>query len=293
MKKSRLLAFVLLSFALLSFAWVPTTISAHENLLSPDRLLTIAHRGASGYAPEHTLASYKLATNMNADYLELDLQMTKDGHLIVMHDETVDRTTNGTGWVKDLTLDEIKQLDAGSWFNEANPDKQNAHFIGQQVLTLDEVLHYFGKQENYYIETKKPDIYPQMEEKLLAVLKKHHLLGKHTRKGQVIIQSFSEESLLKLHKLAPRLPKVQLLDRAQMTSITDDQLDFIKSYAVGVGPNFRALTLENVQQVRSHGLLLHPYTVNSEADMVRLLQYGVTGLFTNFPDVFQGVKASL
>ena len=91
---------------------------------------------------------------MNADYLELDLQMTKDGHLIVMHDETVDRTTNGTGWVKDLTLAEIKQLDAGAWFNEANPDKQNAHFIGQQVLTLDEVLRYFGKRENYYIETK-------------------------------------------------------------------------------------------------------------------------------------------
>ncbi|MFK3905740.1 glycerophosphodiester phosphodiesterase [Bacillus safensis] len=293
MKKSRLLAFVLLSFALLSFAWVPATVSAHENLLSPDRILTVAHRGASGYAPEHTLASYKLATKMNADYLELDLQMTKDGHLIVMHDETVDRTTNGTGWVKDLTLAEIKQLDAGTWFNEANPDRQNANYIGQRVLTLDEVLRYFGKRENYYIETKKPDLYPQMEEKLLAALKKHHLLGKHTRKGQVIIQSFSQDSLLKLQKLAPRLPKVQLLDRNQMTSITDDQLDFIKTYAVGVGPNFRALTPENVQQVRSHGLLLHPYTVNSEADMTRLLQYGVTGLFTNYPDVFNRVKASL
>ncbi|BBP86732.1 hypothetical protein BsIDN1_03500 [Bacillus safensis] len=92
---------------------------------------------------------------MNADYLELDLQMTKDGHLIVMHDETVDRTTNGTGWVKDLTLAEIKQLDAGTWFNEANPDRQNANYIGQRVLTLDEVLRYFGKRENYYIETKK------------------------------------------------------------------------------------------------------------------------------------------
>ncbi|MBC5921987.1 glycerophosphodiester phosphodiesterase family protein, partial [Bacillus pumilus] len=76
MKKSRLLAFVLLSFALLSIAWVPATVSAHEHLLSPDRILTVAHRGASGYAPEHTLASYKLATKMNADYLELDLQMT-------------------------------------------------------------------------------------------------------------------------------------------------------------------------------------------------------------------------
>lgn len=293
MKKSRLLVFVLLSFALLSIAWVPTTISAHENLLSPDRILTVAHRGASGYAPEHTLASYQLATKMNADYLELDLQMTKDGHLIVMHDETVDRTTNGTGWVKDLTLAEIKQLDAGTWFNEANPDKQNANYIGQQVLTLDEVLRFFGKRENYYIETKKPDLYPQMEEKLLATLKKHHLLGKHTKKEQVIIQSFSQDSLLKLQKLAPYLPKVQLLDRAQMTSITDDQLAMIKTYAVGIGPNFRALTSKNVQQVRNHRLLLHPYTVNNEADMTRLLQYGVTGLFTNFPDVFQHVKASI
>ncbi|OLP65785.1 putative glycerophosphoryl diester phosphodiesterase 1 [Bacillus pumilus] len=293
MKKSRLLAFVLLSFALLSFAWVPTTLSAHENLLSPDRILTVAHRGASGYAPEHTLAAYQLATKMNADYLELDLQMTKDGHLIVMHDETVDRTTNGTGWVKDLTLAEIKRLDAGTWFNEAYPDRQNTHYTGQRVLTLDEVLRYFGKRENYYIETKKPDLYPQMEEKLLATLKKHHLLGKHSRKGQVIIQSFSQDSLLKLQQLAPHVPKVQLLDRDQMASITDDQLNWIKKYAVGIGPNFRALTPENVKQVRSHGLLLHPYTVNNEADMTRLLQYGITGLFTNFPDVFQRVKTSM
>ncbi|MGE6631853.1 glycerophosphodiester phosphodiesterase [Bacillus sp. NPDC077027] len=293
MKKSRLLAFVLLSFALLSLVAVPTSLSAHENLLSPDRILNIAHRGASGYAPEHTLASYELAKSMKTDYLELDLQMTKDGHLIVMHDEKVDRTTNGTGWVKDLTLADIKQLDAGSWFNEAYPDKQQTNYIGQQVLTLDEILQRFGKRANYYIETKKPELYPKMEEKLLASLKKYRLIGKHSKKGQVIVQSFSQESLLKLHHLAPHLPKVQLLDTTQMSAITDDKLNEIQTYAVGVGPNYRALTAENVWQIRSRHLLLHPYTVNNESDMARLLQYGVTGLFTNYPDVFHRVKTSL
>jgi len=89
--------------------------------LTDNKTLNVAHRGASGYAPEHTLLSYELGESMKGDYIEIDLQMTKDGELIAMHDETLDRTTNGTGLVKDYTLEEIKQLDAGSWFNEKYP----------------------------------------------------------------------------------------------------------------------------------------------------------------------------
>ncbi|MCY8278703.1 glycerophosphodiester phosphodiesterase family protein, partial [Bacillus inaquosorum] len=108
--------------------------------------------------------------------------------------------------------------------------------------------------------------------------------------GQVIIQSFSKESLVKIHQLQPNLPTVQLLEAKQMASMTDADLEEIKTYAVGAGPDYKALNAENVSMIRSHGLLLHPYTVNTEADMRRLLDWGVTGVFTNYPDVFQHVK---
>lgn len=290
MRKNRILALVLLSLGLLSFMVTPVSAASKGNLLSPDRILTVAHRGASGYVPEHTILSYETAQKMQADYIELDLQMTKDGKLIVMHDEKLDRTTNGTGWVKDHTLADIKKLDAGSWFNEAYPEKAKPKYAGLKVPTLDEVLNRFGKHANYYIETKSPDTYPGMEEKLIASLQKHKLLGKHTKPGQVIIQSFSKESLVKIHQLQPNLPTVQLLEAKQMASMTDADLEEIKTYAVGAGPDYKALNAENVSMIRSHGLLLHPYTVNTEADMRRLLDWGVTGVFTNYPDVFQHVK---
>ncbi|WP_343311309.1 glycerophosphodiester phosphodiesterase [Bacillus atrophaeus] len=292
MRKNRLLVLVLLSFSLVTFICPPVSAKSKGNLLSPERILTVAHRGASGYVPEHTILSYETAQKMKADYLELDLQMTKDGKLIVMHDEKLDRTTNGEGWVKDYTLAEIKQLDAGSWFNEAYPEKAKARYVGLQVPTLDEVLDHFGKHANYYIETKSPDTYPGMEEKLIASLQKHKLIGKHKKPGQVIIQSFSKESLLKIHQLNANLPTVQLLEAEQIASMTDSELTEMKTYAVGAGPDYKALNAENVRKIRSHGLLLHPYTVNTEPDMRRLLNLGVTGVFTNYPDVFHHVKKS-
>ena len=123
----------------------------------------VSHRGASGYAPEHTITSYQMGEKMHGDYIEIDLQMTKDGQLIAMHDEKVDRTTDGTGSVKDYTLEQIKQLDAGSWFNEKYPEYAEPEYEGLQVPTLEEVFQKFGKNASYYIETKSPNIYPGME----------------------------------------------------------------------------------------------------------------------------------
>ena len=110
---------------------------------------------------------------MHGDYIELDLQMTKDGHLIAMHDEKVDRTTDGTGYVKDMTLAEIKKLDAGSWFNETYPQYAKPEYEGLQVPTLEEVFKEFGKNNSYYIETKSPEIYPGMEKELLRLVDKY------------------------------------------------------------------------------------------------------------------------
>lgn len=252
------------------------------------KILNIAHRGASGYAPEHTMASYELGQKMKGDYIEIDLQMTKDGVLVAMHDETVDRTTNGKGAVKDKTLAEIKQLDAGSWFNKAYPDKANPSYTGLKVPTLEEIIQHFGQDANYYIETKEPGIYPGMEKELLRILDKYKLTGTNARSSKVFIQSFSPDSLIKVHQLNPNIPLVQLLWHEPETKgkavITSAELEAIKRYAIGVGPNYQKIDQAYVQTVRQHGLLIHPYTVNDPTDMKQLLAWGVTGMFSNYPD---------
>ncbi|OYD06394.1 glycerophosphodiester phosphodiesterase [Paludifilum halophilum] len=248
-------------------------------------VLNIAHRGASAYAPEHTIPSYEMGDRMKGDYIEIDLQMTQDGRLIAMHDETLDRTTDGTGLVKDHTLAEIKKLDAGSWFNKENPQYAKSEYEGLEVPTLEEVIEHFGKNRKYYIETKAPDVYPGMEEKLLEILDRYGLTDKQAfKKNRVLIQSFSQESLMKIQQLNPDIPLIQLLWYETPAQISDEELEGIREYAVGVGPNHEQIDRSYVEKVREHRLEIHPYTVNSQEDMKKLIDWGVTGLFTNHPD---------
>ncbi|MFY0779509.1 glycerophosphodiester phosphodiesterase [Peribacillus simplex] len=253
------------------------------------KIVNIAHRGASGHAPEHTIPAYQLGEQMEGDYIEIDLQMTKDGRLIAMHDEKVDRTTNGTGLVKDLTLAEVKKLDAGTWFNEKYPQLAKKKYEGLMVPTLEEVFKKFGRQANYYIETKSPDVYPGMEEELLKVLKDYKMVDSKGRTKNVLIQSFSKESLMKVHEMNQKLPLVQLFSYKNQATISDEELESIKEYAIGVGPNFSKVDGQYVKMVRNHDLQFHPYTVNERADMKKALEWGATGLFTNYPDVFNEV----
>ncbi|KMY45706.1 glycerophosphodiester phosphodiesterase [Bacillus sp. FJAT-27916] len=251
-------------------------------------ILNVAHRGASGYAPEHTIASYQLGDKMNGDYIEIDLQMTKDGKLIAMHDDTINRTTNESGSVKDFTLREIKELDAGSWFNKAYPGNASKEYIGQKVPSLEEIFELFGEEKRYYIETKSPDVYPGMEDKLLRLINKYKI-----DKNNLIIQSFSQESLLILHSLDPELNLVQLVAYQNEATITDEEIDYIKTYAVGIGPNHTYLNETYVQKVVQNGLDIHPYTVNTKERMKTLIDWGVTGMFTNYPDVLDQLKKEL
>lgn len=248
-------------------------------------ILNVSHRGASGYAPEHTLVSYEIGEKLKGDYIEIDLQMTKDGQLIAMHDETLDRTTNGTGLVKDYTLAQIKELDAGSWFNEKSPLYAQTSYEGLTVPTLEEVFQEFGKNENYYIETKSPEVYPGMEEELLRLVEKYDI-----NKKKLLVQSFSAESLLKMNVLDPSINLVQLLSYRTNAVITDAEIAAIKKYAIGVGPNHTYLNKEYVQKVVNSGLEIHPYTVNAKETMEKLIDWGVTGMFTNFPDLLHEVK---
>jgi glycerophosphoryl diester phosphodiesterase len=283
MKRFTRLLFVVVAAVGLFFATGHSSL--HAAPPHKQDVLNIAHRGASAYAPEHTLASYELGEKMKGDYIEIDVQMTKDGHLIVMHDETVDRTTNGTGRVKDLTLEEIKALDAGSWFNEAYPEYAKPEYVGLKVPTLEEVFKKFRKGSKYYIETKSPHLYPGVEEKLVEMLDRYGLTHKESlKKRQVIIQSFSRESLLKVRRLNPDIPLVQLYDAQASANITDEELREVKKYAIGIGPNYQRIDRDVVKRVHKYGLEINPYTVNSKEDMRRLIGWGVDGIITNHPD---------
>lgn len=258
-------------------------------------VLNIGHRGASGYAPEHTIPSYDLALEMGAYYIEQDLQLTKDGVLIVMHDETLDRTARGpaencTGLVRDKTLAQIKTCDVGSWFNEAYPEYASPSYAGLKIPTLEEVFRKYRGSVNYYIETKSPESAPGMEEELLRLMEKYHLTERAERDWQVLIQSFSPASLKKIQSLNPRLPLIQLYADAGNTPQTvQAQLDLADTYAVGIGPSKNDVDDSLTVAARARCLDVHPYTVNDPEEMKSLIEAGVSGVFTNFPDGLEGV----
>ncbi|KAF0995174.1 glycerophosphodiester phosphodiesterase family protein [Geobacillus sp. TFV-3] len=240
----------------------------------------IAHRGASGYAPEHTLSSYRLAACMQADYIEVDVQMTKDRKLIAMHDATLARTTNAetvyprrAPWrVNDFSFAELRRLDAGSWFDP--------RFAGERIPTLEEVIQMLKAERveaPLYIETKQPGI----EEAVVHLLKKHGFL----QQRRVMFQSFHPESLQALRPLIPHgIRLIQLVGKKEAHSGRDELLQHIAIYADGIGLPLSAVTEEWVRAAHGHGLIVHVYTVNEPHDLARLCTLGVDGLFTDYPD---------
>ncbi|TVP46221.1 MAG: glycerophosphodiester phosphodiesterase [Gemmatimonadales bacterium] len=278
-----------------------------------DRPQVIAHRGASGHAPEHTLAAYDLAVAMGADFLEPDLQMTADGVLVAFHDATLDRTARGpadadagvstgagtvagpdlcSGPIRERTLAEIRSCEVGSWFNERYPDRANPDFVGLRIPTLEELFQRYGATVRWYPETKNPDErlpgQPSMEEALLDLLHAHDLRDAAVARGQVLIQSFSPASLQRMRELDPELPLVQLLRADSVTAETlDAVLDEVATYAVGVGPNRALVDATFMDAARARGLVVHPWTVNDPAEMDRLLALGVNGIFSDFPDLLR------
>jgi glycerophosphoryl diester phosphodiesterase len=243
----------------------------------PGPVVIIAHRGASGHAPEHTFAAYDRALEMGAHYIEQDLQQTADGELVVIHDDTLDRTTDGSGPVSALTLAQLRGLDAGSWFDPA--------FAGARVPTLDEVFARYGHGARYYIETKAPEMADRMEERLVELIAAHGLSEPARERWQVVVQSFSAESLRTVHALDPGLPLIQLA-RNEGSEAIRARLDEIAEYAAGIGPARRSVDAELVAAAHDRGLAVHPFTVNAPEEHDALLALGVDGAFSNYPDRF-------
>jgi glycerophosphoryl diester phosphodiesterase len=269
-----------------------STTRATGGTLPDAPVVNIGHRGASGLAPEHTFASYDLALKLGADYIEQDLQMTKDGVLVVMHDKTLNRTATAPegvparycrGPVIKRTLKQIKKCDVGSWFNEEYPQHAKPGYVGLKIPTLEQLFKRYGKDANYYIETKNPDAAPGMEEKLLRLMRKYELIRPAARNWQVLIQSFSPESLQKIHHLRPSLPLIQLYFAGSSKTVRTD-LNETKAYAVGIGPDQKDVDARLVSAAHRRCLAVHPYTVNEKPDMKALISLGVDGMFTNFPN---------
>ncbi|WP_391206297.1 glycerophosphodiester phosphodiesterase family protein [Psychrobacillus sp. L4] len=258
-----------------------------EPITSEDFLI-IAHRGASAYAPEHTISAYEIAQQAYADYIEIDLQMTKDGVLVAMHDEKVDRTTDGVGFVIEYTLEELKRLNAGRWYNSANPGLANKEFEDLKVPTLQEIFSHFGNDVNYYIEMKSPKIYKKMEEKLVSLLIQYNLIRANGELPKVIIESFNEDSLTRLHQLEPKLPLIQLFHFKEEATLTVQHYNRLSNFASGIGVNIGSVDNNFIQEVQLNGFQIYLYSINNEIEMKKALNLKANGAFTNNP--FMGIS---
>jgi glycerophosphoryl diester phosphodiesterase len=294
---------------------LPGVVFAGPNqVLAPyTRPTLIAHRGASAYAPEHTLAAYRLALQQGADFVEPDLQITKDGVLVCLHDATLERTTdvrrvfpdrarvvNGrkTWPVVDFTIQEVQRLEAGSWMSPK--------FAGEHVVTLQEMIELVRGKAGIFPETKLPESYERlgwsMEKLLMETLARNGLERPGADpKTPVVIQSFSAESLRVLRrKHGCKLPLVLLVkigpDAARR--LTPQGLKEVKEFADGIGPN-KALILRRptlVEEAHALGMSVTAWTFRSKErsrfpsvreEMAHYLrELHVDALFTDNPDQF-------
>ena len=226
-----------------------------------------AHRGSKGTHPENTLASFKEAVHVGSDGIELDVHLTKDGQLVVIHDETVDRTTNSTGEIRNLTLAKIKDLDAGSWYN--------ATFAGEKIPTLEEVLlllKELGFNGQLNIELKTDIIqYEGLVEKCLA------LQGTQTWPFSIVYSSFNPYTLVELKKIKPS-QEIGLLFESKEWANKGDAILKKESYH----PDLKLLdwTLDwNKNQ-----LPLRVWTVNEDKDINRCFELQIEAIFTDYPE---------
>ncbi|MCE4956347.1 glycerophosphodiester phosphodiesterase [Macrococcoides caseolyticum] len=247
---------------------------------SEQKVMNIAHRGASGYAPENTLAAYDQAVAMNADYFEIDLQLTKDGHLVSIHDTTLARTTNGHGFVGATTLSKIKALDAGSYFDPK--------FSNEKVPTFDEILkRYKGARTGILVEVKSPELYPGIENKIKSALEQYHLTNGANNK--IIIQSFNHDYIKKSKALLPNIKHGVLVSAASLKT-SDAHLKAFRRYADYYNPSYKLINKDLVDRAHRIGLKVEPYTIRNQEQIAPLMAAGVDGIITDYPDYMYPYK---
>ncbi|WP_330329826.1 glycerophosphodiester phosphodiesterase family protein [Streptomyces sp. NBC_00536] len=245
-----------------------------------------AHRGASAYAPENTLASIDLAAHLGIDWVENDVQRTKDGVLVVVHDDTLKRTTdvrkvfpNRSPWrVKDFTAAEIARLDAGSWFRP--------EFAGARIPTLRQYMDRVERnQGRLLLEVKKPELYPGIERQILDLLDRTGWLDQRHVASRLVVQSFSADSVALVHKLRPDVVT------AFLGAPPEEDLERYAAFSDRINPWFREISAEWVADVHAlrgpHGrpMEVDTWIVDDPETTRRVVEMGVDGIITNAPDV--------
>jgi glycerophosphoryl diester phosphodiesterase len=244
---------------------------------SQQTLWNIAHRGASGHAPENTLAAFRLAVEMGAKFIETDLQVTRDAWIVAMHDPTVHRTTNGRGHISKITLAELSALDAGAWYRGTD----GRSFAGERVPTLEEVLGFAKEADvSFYLELKTSESWT-MERTLAGALADTGELAR------AIVISFDPAVLLSLRRIEPMAMTGLLVERAGLDSIQQ---------AVSIGarqllPRAERITPELIQAARRADLKVVAWTVNEPAEIRALIASGVDGIISDYPDRVATVMA--
>jgi len=231
-------------------------------------ILNIAHRGTSGTRPENTVAAFRRAIEIGADFIELDVRATADGAAVVMHDSTVDRTTNGSGRVAELTLRQIQALDAGSWFSP--------EFAGERAPTLVEVASLAAGKIALSIELKETGV----EQQAIAAVRQ-------AADGRSLISSFHDQCLARVRQLDPQT-RVGLI--VGIDPLSEDEIARLIRRAQGLGASIlalshRGITPELVAAAARAGISIIAWTVDNREDMRRMMELGITGITTNYPEV--------
>lgn len=222
------------------------------------KALVIAHRGASAYEPENTLRAVEKALDLGADMVEVDVRATEDGHIVVMHDETVDRTTNGRGYVKNMTLEELRRLDAG---------------LGERVPTLQEVAQLVKGKAKLVVEVKVPGI----EEKVLKII------GQNGIGEEALITSFHHPILRRVKGFNPKIQTGVII---ASRPIRPAQLA-LDAESNALFPRYIYVDLEMVEEAHRHGLAVYPWTVDTMEEAKNLMKIQVDGVVTNRPDIIR------
>jgi glycerophosphoryl diester phosphodiesterase len=222
--------------------------------------LKIGHRGAKGYAPENTLLSFQKAIDLGADGIELDVHLSADGEIVVIHDETIDRTTNGKGIVNTLTLQELQA------FRIEN---------NEQIPTLFEVFDLVNQKCFINIELKNYDT----AEKVVRLIERY-VLDKKWNYNRFLVSSFDWNALRKIRLLNSEIP-IGVLTETDL-NLAFDFAKFIKAEAIH--PYFHLLTKENTTQIQEKGIQVFAWTINEIEDIQKIKKFNINGIITDFPD---------
>lgn len=266
--------------------------------MRPDGPLVVAHRGSSAQVAEHTLAAYEQAIHDGSDALECDIRLTRDGHLVCVHDRRLERTSNGRGLVSERALSDLDSLDFGSWKHELpeNADDlvvereeyfdADRHAANRRVLTFERLLELVvdcGRPVGLLVETKHPTRYSGLvEQKLVAALRRYGLAEPDAPAESVVtMMSFSQLAVRRVRNLAPKLPTVLLFENMSVL-YRDGSLPFGASIS-GPGIDILRVNPGYVQRVHEAGNRVYVWTVDEPADVELVLALGVDAIITNRP----------